>query len=74
MSFRIQPDLLFGFEDVAVEGIAGAVSGDIAEDLQVLRVMRYVENPARGKTIGKFSKLSNSKCTTLKKIYIYIYK
>lgn len=37
--------LLPGLEDVAAEGITGAIPGDVAEDLQVLGVMRHVEDP-----------------------------
>lgn len=39
------PYLLFGLEDVTSEGITGAVSRYVAENLQVLGVMRHVENP-----------------------------
>ena len=42
--------LLVGLEDVAAEGIVRHLSGDVAEDLEVLRVVRHVEYPAgRGK-------------------------
>jgi len=37
--------LLLGFKDVTPEDIAGTVSSDIAEDLQVLGIMRDVEDP-----------------------------
>lgn len=38
--------LLLGLEDVAPEDVAGPVPGDVAEDLQVLRVVGHVEDPA----------------------------
>lgn len=41
--------LLLGLEDVAPEAVAGAVSGDETEDLQVLGVMRHVEDSGRRK-------------------------
>lgn len=39
------PYLLLGLEDIAPEDVAGAVSSDVAEDLQVLGVVRHVEDP-----------------------------
>lgn len=36
--------LLLGFEDVAPEGVVGAVPRDVAEYFQVLRVVRHVED------------------------------
>lgn len=42
------PYLLLGFKDITPEDIAGTISRDIAEDLQVLGIMRDVEDP-RGK-------------------------
>lgn len=40
--------LPLGFEDVAVEHAALPLSGDVAEDLQVLGVVRHVEDPGGG--------------------------
>ena len=40
-----RPYLSFGLEDVAAEHVALAVAGDVAEDLQVLGVVRHVEDP-----------------------------
>uniref|UniRef100_A0A1I8H6J4 FERM domain-containing protein n=1 Tax=Macrostomum lignano TaxID=282301 RepID=A0A1I8H6J4_9PLAT len=40
--------LLGGFEHVALERVPMAVSGDVAENLQVLRVVRHVEDPVDG--------------------------
>lgn len=37
--------LLLGFKDIASEDIAGTISSNIAEDFQVLGVMRDVEDP-----------------------------
>lgn len=39
--------LLLGLEDVAAKHIALSVSGDVAENLQILGVMRHIEYPAR---------------------------
>ena len=36
--------LLGGFEDVALEGGGGAVARDVAEDLEILRVVRHVKH------------------------------
>ena len=44
--------LLLGFKDVTPEDIAGTISSDIAEDLQVLGIMRDVEDPI-GRTTEK---------------------
>lgn len=33
------------FEDVALEDIRRSISGDVAEDLKILGVVRYVEYP-----------------------------
>lgn len=44
--------LLLGFKDVTPEDIAGTISSDIAEDLQVLGIMRDVEDPT-GRTTEK---------------------
>jgi hypothetical protein len=41
--------LLVGFEHVALEDVASAISRDVAEDLEVLRVMRDVEYPEKSK-------------------------
>lgn len=46
---RLSSHLLLGLEDVAPEGVAGAVSGNVAENLQVLRVVRHVEYPGKKK-------------------------
>lgn len=51
---RLPIYLLLGFKDVTPEDIAGTVSSDIAEDLQVLGIMRDVEDP-----IGR----ATEKCT-----------
>lgn len=37
--------LLLGLEDVTAEDVILSISGDVAEDLQVLGVMRYIEDP-----------------------------
>lgn len=37
--------LLLGLEDIAAEDIALSISGDVAKNLQILRVMRHVEYP-----------------------------
>lgn len=39
--------LLLGLEDVAAEDVTLSVSCDVAENLQILRVMRHVEYPER---------------------------
>lgn len=47
--------LLFRLKDVASEGVAGPVSGNVAKNLQILRVMGHIENPRRTegrKTVG----------------------
>ena len=41
--------LLLGLEDVASEDVALSVSGDVAENLQILGVVRHVEYPGRRK-------------------------
>jgi hypothetical protein len=41
--------LFIGFEYVALEHVAGAISRDVAEDLEVLRVVRHVEYPEENK-------------------------
>ena len=41
--------LLVGLEDVAPEGVVWDLPGDVAEDLEVLRVVRHVEYPTEGK-------------------------
>ena len=59
-----RPDLFVGFEDVATEVVAGGVTRDVTEHLQVLRVVRHVEYPAKrnqifviiGKKPVRFSK------------------
>lgn len=38
--------LFVGLEDVAFEHVSGAVSSDVAEDFEVLRVVRDVKYPA----------------------------
>ena len=42
--------LLLGFKDITSEDIAGTISSDIAEDFQVLGVMRDVEDPGERAT------------------------
>lgn len=37
--------LLLGLEDIAAEDVALSISGDVAENLQILRVMGHVEYP-----------------------------
>lgn len=37
--------LLLGLEDIAAEDIALSISGDVAENLQILRVVGHVEYP-----------------------------
>lgn len=44
---------LLGLEDVAAEDITLSISGDIAENLQILGVMRHVEYPERSIKIGQ---------------------
>ena len=39
--------LFVGLEDVALEDVAGAVARDVAEDVEVLRVVRHVEDPVQ---------------------------
>lgn len=39
--------LLLGLEDIAAEHVALSISGDIAENLQILRVMGHVEYPRK---------------------------
>ena len=46
--------LLLGLEDVAPEAVIGAVSGDEAEDLQVLGIMRHVEDSGRKSLLVNF--------------------
>ena len=38
--------LLVSLEDVAPKGVVRYLSGDVAEDLEVLRVVRHIEYPA----------------------------
>ena len=40
--------LLLGLEDIAPEGVAGALPGDVAEDPLVLRVVGNVEDAIDG--------------------------
>ena len=40
--------LLLGLEDIASEGVAGALPGDVAEDPLVLGVMGHVEDAVDG--------------------------
>ena len=39
--------LFVGFEDVAAEQVAARIAGDVAEDLQILTVVRNVKDPAK---------------------------
>lgn len=39
--------LLLGLEHITAEHIALSISGNVAEDLQILGVMRHVEDPKR---------------------------
>lgn len=49
VSLDIPPTYLFRtFEDVALEGIGGAVSGNVREDLKVLGVVGHVEDAVDG--------------------------
>jgi len=41
--------LFVGFEDVAAEQVAARIPGDVAEYLQILTVVRHVENPVNSK-------------------------
>lgn len=45
--------LFLGLEDVAAEDVALSVSGDVTENLQILGVMRHVENPERRNEMGQ---------------------
>ena len=45
--------LLLGLEDVAAEDVALSISGDVAEDLQVLGVVGDVEYPEIENKIGQ---------------------
>lgn len=47
--------LLVGLEDIALEDVAGAVPRDVAPDLEVLRVVRHVENPGTEPTCYMFT-------------------
>lgn len=47
------PHLLLGLEDIAPEDVAGPIASDVAEDLQVLRVVGHVEDPAGRAGAGK---------------------
>ena len=42
----IEQHFFHGFEDVALEDIGGAITSDVTKNLQILRVVRHVENPA----------------------------
>lgn len=39
--------LLFGLKDVAPKSVAGPISGNVAKNLQILRVVGHVKNPKR---------------------------
>lgn len=39
--------LLLGLEDVTAEHVTLSISGNVAEDLQILGVMRHIEDPER---------------------------
>lgn len=39
--------LLLGLEDIAAENITLSISGYVAENLQILGVMRHIEYPER---------------------------
>lgn len=37
--------LLFGLEHIASKRIAGSITSNVAENLQILRIMGYIEDP-----------------------------
>ncbi len=39
--------LFFGLENIASERVAGSVTSNVAENLQILRIMGYIEDPWR---------------------------
>ena len=47
--YAVYTYFLVRLEDVASEGVIRHFSSDVAEDLQVLRVMGHIEDPARKK-------------------------
>lgn len=37
--------LLFGLEHIAPKQVAGSITSNVAENLQILRIMGYIEDP-----------------------------
>jgi len=37
--------LLFGLENIASKQVAGSITSNVAEYLQILRIMGYIEDP-----------------------------
>lgn len=50
--------LLLGLEHITAEHIALSISGNVAEDLQILRVMRHVEDPKRKENRSETKKVN----------------
>lgn len=70
---HLSSHLLLGLEDVAPEGVARTVSGNVAENLQVLRVVRHVENPKKKKGANSQDKPASVSSATRQKFSPELY-
>lgn len=51
--------LFLGLEDIAAEDVALSVSSNVAENFQILGVMRHVEYPERRNKMGQKKRTQN---------------